>query len=329
MIISASRRTDIPSYYSEWFFNRLKEGYVLVRNPMNPRQISRVNLSPEVVDGIVFWTKNPAPMLKKLDPLEKYIYYFQFTVTAYGSDIETNLPSKNEVIIPAFQQLSGEIGKERVVWRYDPIFINDRYTLEYHCRSFEILASKLAPYTEKCTISFIDFYRKTERSMKRLGIQPVSAWQQDELLERFTKTAAKYNIYLDACAEISDFRRFGIAPARCIDPERLEKIGNYRLHAGKDKNQRHECGCIESIDIGTYDACRNGCLYCYANHSHTIANRNYERHNCTSPLLFGIPGEADIIKERCVKSCADRQMTLLDYTAETTAESPAETLPPA
>ena len=196
MIISASRRTDIPAHYSEWFCNRLKEGYVLVRNPMNTHQISRVILSPEVVDGIVFWTKNPAPMLKRLKQIENYNYYFQFTLTAYGPDIEKNLPSKNQVIIPAFQRLSREIGKERVIWRYDPIFISDRYTIEYHCRYFEVLASKLAPYTEKCTISFIDKYKKIEQNMKSFKIQTVAAEQQLELLQRFVETAKKYNIFI-------------------------------------------------------------------------------------------------------------------------------------
>ncbi|MCI8963195.1 MAG: DUF1848 domain-containing protein [Eubacterium sp.] len=313
MIISASRRTDIPAYYSEWFCNKIKEGYVLVRNPMNTHQISRVSLSPEVIDGIVFWTKNPVPMLKRLKQLERYNYYFQFTLTAYGPDIEKNLPPKNQVIIPAFQTLSREIGKERVIWRYDPIFISDKYTIEYHCRYFEVLASKLASYTEKCTVSFIDLYKKTEHHMKPLKIQTVSSEQQLELLQRFVETAKKYSIYIDTCAEICDFTDIGVFPAHCIEKERFEKIGKCRLHIGKDKNQRRECGCIESIDIGAYDTCKNGCLYCYANSSKSSVNNNYEQHDCHSPLLFGEPDEKDSIKERSVRSFADRQMTLFDY----------------
>ncbi len=313
MIISASRRTDIPAHYSEWFCNRLKEGYVLVRNPMNTHQISRVILSPEVVDGIVFWTKNPAPMLKRLKQLENYNYYFQFTLTAYGPDIEKNLPSKNQVIIPVFQQLSNEVGKERVVWRYDPIFVSDRYTVEYHCRYFEVLASKLAPYTEKCTVSFIDIYKKIEQNMKLYNMQAVTSDQQLELLQRFVETAKKYNIYIDTCAEVCDFTDIGVFPAHCIDKERFEKIGKCRLHVGKDKNQRSECGCIESIDIGAYDSCPNGCLYCYANSSWSRVNNNCGQHDRQSPLLFGRLDEKDIVKERSVGSFADRQMTLFDY----------------
>lgn len=313
MIISASRRTDIPSYYSEWFFNRLNEGYVLVRNPMNAHQISKISLLPEVVDGIVFWTKNPVPMLNKLDRLEKYHYYFQFTLTAYGPDAEKNLPSKNKVIIPAFQRLSREIGKEKVVWRYDPIFFNETYTIDYHCRYFELLASKLAEYTEKCTISFVDLYRNTERNVKPLNIQAVTAERQAELVERFVETAIKYNICIDTCAENHDFRKYGVLPAHCIDRERLEKIGKYKLNIGKDKNQREECGCIESIDIGAYNTCKNGCLYCYANYSNTNVNHNIAKHDPKSPFLFGEKHEKDVIKERKVKSYVDRQMTLFDY----------------
>ena len=217
MIISASRRTDIPSYYSEWFFNRIKEGYVLVRNPMNAHQISKISLLPEVVDGIVFWTKNPTPMLNKLDKLEKYNYYFQFTLTAYGPDVEKNIPSKNKIIIPTFQRLSKAIGKEKVVWRYDPIFFNNTYTIDYHCKYFEILASKLAQYTEKCTISFVDLYRNTERNVKPLNIQMITVEQQTELLERLVEIAKKYSIYIDTCAEDYDFRKLGVLSAHCID----------------------------------------------------------------------------------------------------------------
>lgn len=313
MIISASRRTDIPSYYSEWLFNRLKEGYVLVRNPMNAHQISKISLLPEVVDGIVFWTKNPIPMLNKLDKLEKYNYYFQFTLTAYGPDVEKNIPSKNKMIIPAFQRLSKEIGKEKVVWRYDPIFFNKTYTIDYHCKYFEILASKLAQYTEKCTISFIDLYRNTERNVKPLNIQMITVEQQTELVERLVEIAKRYNIYIDTCAEDYDFRKLGVLPAHCIDKERFERIGKYKLDIGKDKNQRDECGCIESIDIGAYNTCKNCCLYCYANYSNTSVNNNFAKHNSESPLLFGEKQEMDVIKERNVKSFVNGQMTLFDY----------------
>lgn len=312
MIISASRRTDIPSYYSEWFFRRLKENYVLVRNPFNPHQVSKISLSPEVVDGIVFWTKNPAPMLSRLAELENYHYYFQFTLTPYGQEIEKNLPSKKEIIIPSFQRLSEEIGKERVVWRYDPIFFNEIYTLDCHCRCFEVLAAELAQYTQHCTVSFLDLYRNTKRNVKQYGMRQVLPAEQMELLGRFAEIAKPYHICIDTCAEVGDFSQFGIMPAQCIDRERLERIGQFRLDIGKDKNQRSSCGCVESIDIGAYNTCKNGCAYCYANYNSATVGDNFRSHHPLSPLLFGEITEADCVREREAKSFADRQMSLFE-----------------
>lgn len=312
MIISASRRTDIPTYYSEWFFNRIKEKYVLVRNPMNIHQIGKINLSPEVVDGIVFWTKNPVPMLSRLDELDKYNYYFQFTLTSYDRDVEPNIPSKNDIIIPAFQSLSRAIGREKIIWRYDPIFFNDRYTMDYHCKYFRVLAAKLAGYTEKCTVSFLDLYRNTARNTQPLNIQPDTKEQQIELMQRFSEIAKEYDFYIDTCSEAIELGSVEISHAHCIDKERFERIGKCRLDIGKDKNQRQECGCISSIDIGAYNTCKNGCLYCYANYSHNTVMRNAQAHNPTSALLFGEVEAEDTIKERKVQSCKECQLTLFD-----------------
>lgn len=312
MIISASRRTDIPSYYSEWLINRLKEKYVLVRNPMNIHQVSKIGLSPDVVDAIVFWTKNPTPMLSYLDQINDYTYYFQFTLSAYGPDVERNLPSKNKIIIPTFQQLSKEIGKEKVIWRYDPIFFNEQYSIEYHCKYFEVLASKLGDYTEKCTVSFMDMYRNTERNVKPLSIVKDTYEMQVELLQRFVEIAKEYGLYIDTCAEIGDFNNIGVEHAHCIDRERIERIGGFKLNVDKDTNQRAECGCVASIDIGAYNTCKNGCLYCYANYSSNTVEKNFGMHNPKSPLLFGEIDSTDVIKERKVKSLINNQMNLFD-----------------
>ena len=312
MIISASRRTDIPTYYSEWFFNRLREGYVLVRNPMNARQISRISLSPEAVDGIVFWTKNPVPMLSRLGELEPYPYYFQFPLTAYGRDVEPNLPGKNGVLIPAFQELSRMAGRERVVWRYDPIFLSDRYTVEYHCRYFRVLAAKLGEYTEKCTVSFLDFYRSTARNMRSLHIREMTAAQQREMMERFSEIAGEYGLYIDTCSEAISLEDLGISHASCVDRERLERIGGYRLKAGRDRNQRKECGCAASVDIGAYDTCGNGCLYCYATDSPPRAAERVRAHRPDSPILFGTVGPEDVIREREAVSLREQQLSLFD-----------------
>ena len=312
MIISASRRTDIPTYYSEWFFNRLREGYVLVRNPMNARQISRISLSPEAVDGIVFWTKNPVPMLSRLGELEPYPYYFQFTLTAYGRDVEPNLPGKNGVLIPAFQELSRMAGRERVVWRYDPIFLSDRYTVEYHCRYFRVLAAKLGEYTEKCTVSFLDFYRSTARNMRSLHIREMTAAQQREMMERFSEIAGEYGLYIDTCSEAISLEDLGVSHASCVDRERLERIGGYRLKVGRDRNQRKECGCAASVDIGAYDTCGNGCLYCYATDSRPRAAERVRAHRPDSPILFGTVGPEDVIREREAVSLREQQLSLFD-----------------
>ena len=310
MIISVSRRTDIPSYYSKWFFNRLKDGYAYVRNPMNPHRISEVLLSPDVVDGIVFWTKNPTPMLNHLDELRDYAYYFQFTLTPYDADVEKNVPSKNKIIIPTFQKLSFLIGKERVVWRYDPILLSDKYTLQYHMKYFRVLCDKLADYTEKCTISFLDLYKNIQRSIAPLGIRPLSSGQAEELAGYFSEVAKEYGIYIDTCAENIELDKYGIKHASCIDRYRLERVGNYKLDIERDKNQRAMCGCVASIDLGAYNTCRNGCVYCYANFNQTLVNDCCRKHNPTSPLLYGQVTADDIIKPREMKSFRDGQMNL-------------------
>jgi len=198
MIISASRRNDIPSYYSDWFYKRIQEGFVLVRNPMNFRQISRISLSADVVDGIVFWTKNPIPMLDRLSELEKYMYYFQFSVTPYGSDIESNLPSKTETILPTFKKLSGLIGSDRVVWRYDPILINEKYTIDYHVRAFRKIAEELHGYTQKVTISFIDVdYRGVKSNINKLALHDFSQEAQIELASGLAEIAHSYDLTID------------------------------------------------------------------------------------------------------------------------------------
>lgn len=312
MIISASRRTDIPAYYSEWFINRVKEKYLYVRNPMNVHQIGKISLDVEVVDGIVFWTKNPIPMLSKIDQLKGYTYYFQFTLTAYGPEIEPGLPSKNKKLIPAFQELSRKIGKEKVIWRYDPIFFNEKYTIEYHKKYFRVLATKLATYTEKCTISFLDLYRNTMRNIQPFGIRVPSKEEQIELMIEFSRIAKEFGFYIDTCAEEIDLNKMGISHACCIDKKRFENIGGYKLEVKKDTNQRTICGCIASIDIGTYNTCKNGCVYCYANYSKNTVAGQTQSHNPLSPLLFGCVGEKDIIKERKMKSLIQNQISLFD-----------------
>jgi len=302
MILSASRRTDLPNYYSDWFYNRIKEGFLYVRNPMNAHQISKIDLSPEIVDCIVFWTKNPANMLDWLDKLRAYKYYFQFTLTGYGKDIEPNLPSKRETLIPTFQKLSEKIGSERVIWRYDPILLNQRYVLEYHLKAFEEIAGNLKGYTRKVVISFVDLYAKTQRNTDGLNIKQMSNTETMEFAKALSQIARSNQLVIETCAEQIDLQNIGIKHGSCIDKELIEKIIGYKLKAGKDKNQRKECGCIESAEVGTYNTCKNGCKYCYANFNDVKVKESVKRYDINSPLLCGNLESDDKITVRKVKS---------------------------
>lgn len=302
MILSVSRRTDIPNYYSDWFLDRIKAGFLYVRNPMNAHQISKIDLSKNLVDCIVFWTKNPENMIEKLDDLKNYTYYFQFTLTGYGREIEPNLPDKKSKLIPTFQQLSQKIGKEKVIWRYDPIFVSQKYTIAYHLKAFEEIAKNLADYTDKVIISFIDPYTKTKRNTKEVGIESLTMEAMLHLAKNLALIASKYNLSIETCAEQIDLKTAGIPHGSCIDKKLIERILNCKLTGKKDKNQREICGCLESIDIGTYNTCRNGCNYCYANFSEDKVKENIKLYNQNSPLLCGNITSDDKITDRKVKS---------------------------
>ena len=199
MILSASRRTDIPNYYSEWLARRFRAGFLCVRNPMNFRQVSRIALNPNVIDCIVFWTKNPAPMLPYLDEYRRYMYYFQFTLTGYGKDIEPGLPDKRRILIPAFCELADRIGRDRVIWRYDPIFLSDHYTLDYHVKAFTRIAEALAGRTRRVVISFLDDYEKTKRNMKGINIQGLTKEKMRRLAHSFAVIAGRYGMEIQTC----------------------------------------------------------------------------------------------------------------------------------
>lgn len=310
MIISASRRTDIPAFYSSWFFNRIKEQYVLVPNPYNPKMISKISLKPDVVDCIVFWTKNPVPMLDKLDQLRDYHYYFQFTLNPYGRDIENNLPSVKERI-GIFKRLSDKIGKEKVIWRYDPILTNKKYDVAFHREAFAEIAEGLKDHTEKCMLGFIDHYRHIKSTVVRLDINPLESDEIENMALSFKQTIEKYPIELDTCTIKVDLTHLGIPGGLCVDKKLIERITGYNISAKKDKNQRDICNCIESIDIGTYESCLNGCVYCYAiKGNYLTAKSNMGKHDPASPLLIGHVSEDDIIKERPVKSLRNDQFTI-------------------
>jgi len=274
MIISASRRTDIPAYYSDWLLNRIKERYVDVRNPMNKNQIRRISLEPDAVDCIVFWSKNPEPLLDKLQFLDGYAFYFQFTLNPYDNDIETKLPPKKE-IIETFKKLSDRIGPQKVIWRYDPVLLNNRYTVTYHIDKFNEFARQLKSFTEKVIFSFIDFYRKISVNVKIHGIAEITTGEKNTLAGNFSGIAKENSLLIDTCAEGIDLSAFNIGRGKCVDDTLIAKITGRDFSAKKDKNQRVECGCAASVDIGEYNSCINGCVYCYANYSQNIKLINY------------------------------------------------------
>lgn len=288
MIISASRRTDIPAFYSEWFYNRLKEGFVYVINPFNRKQVSKLELNNKTVDCFVFWTKDPEPMIDNLGILDKkgFNYYFQFTITAYQKDIEVGLRKKND-IVNTFRKLSQTIGKDKVIWRYDPILINDIYTKEYHYKWFEVFCKKLMGYTKKCVISFLDLYAKTKKNTKELGLQEIKKQDMYEIADMLSQIARKYDIKIETCSEGIDLTAFGVKKGKCIDDRLLSKILDVPLEIKKDDTQREVCGCVKSIDIGQYNTCQHHCVYCYANYNYAQVEANCKIYDSNSPILMG------------------------------------------
>lgn len=297
MILSVSRRTDIPAFYSEWFFNRLREGFVYVRNPMNIHQVSRIVLSPDVIDCIVFWSKNPQPMLSRLDELNGYMYYFQYTINAYDKGLEVGVPKKDGVI-NTFRKLSEIIGPKRVIWRYDPILLTEQMGIDYHLRYFEEIAKRLEGYTNTCVISFVDLYKKTQNNLKDTDAREPSLKEMLELTAKMYIIAMKHGMKIQTCAEEIALESVGVKHGKCIDNALIEDLLNVKLVVSKDPNQRKECGCVQSIDIGEYNTCAHGCKYCYANFKEGMVVKKRASHNPKSPLLVGELGPEDKVTER-------------------------------
>ena len=311
MIISASRKTDIPAFFSEWFFNRIHEGYALSRNPMNVHQISRIPLTPDVVDCIVFWTKNPAPMLSLLNELKDYRYYFQFTLTGYGKDLEANLPDKKKILIPAFQKLSEKIGPEKVIWRYDPIAFNEIYTPEYHLSAYRQIAESLRGYTEKSVISFVDIYQtKNKTVLDAMKITTASNKTMYSFASQLYDIASANGMKIASCAEKLDLTPLGIEHNSCIDKALIERICNGRIKVRKDASQRAECSCVASRDIGSYNTCLHGCKYCYANYKPETVKATFAHYDPMSPILCDSVDEnsGDKIIPAKAESLIDKQI---------------------
>jgi hypothetical protein len=280
MIISCSRRTDIPAFFAPWLMNRIAAGYCTVPNPMNPRQIARVSLAPPDVCAIVFWTKNAAPLLPHLSELSErgYHYTFQYTFTGYGRALEPHVPGIGQTV-STFTALATRLGPERVVWRYDPIVVGPGLSLEHHVTRFRELASLLRGTTTSVVVSILDLYKKTQRHLA--GVQEVTPHPETlpgfgDTMAALATTAAEHGMEIKSCAEEIDLRPFGIAAGKCAD-----SVGQR-----KDPSQRAACGCVTSRDIGAYDTCKHGCRYCYATRDHGKAGAGCG-HDPESPSLVG------------------------------------------
>jgi hypothetical protein len=274
---------------------------------MNYHQVSRIALTPDVIDCIVFWTKDPRNMLDKLDLLKEYNYYFQITVNPYDNQIERNVAPKRN-IIESFKKLSTLIGKKRTIWRYDPIILTDKIDIKYHSKYFAILAAQLSNYTERCIISFVDMYKKTERNMKSFNAVVVKEKDMLEIGKVLSDLALSYGLKIETCSELMDLSSLGIGHAKCIDDRLISDILGEDLNIQRDKNQREICACAESIDIGVYNTCKHGCLYCYANYSDKAVKNSIMKHDPQSPMLIGNLEPNDKITDRKMESYRNNQL---------------------
>lgn len=311
MILFISGRTDIPAFYSDWFMNRLKAGFVDVRNPYYGEQVTRYSLDPKVVDALVFCTKNPRPMLEHIEEIKSrgFNIYFFVTITPYSKDIEPSVPDKSR-IINSFIELSRLIGKENISWRYDPVFINDIYSIEFHKEAFFNMAEKLSGHTNRCIISFIDLYKKTVKNFPY--VREVKISEQEELACKFSESANKFGITIESCAEKYNLSEFGVKPGACVSRKIIENTCSFYL---KEKlppnNLRENCACLPMHDIGAYNSCPHLCRYCYANYDESLVRKNLSLHNPESSFLIGVPKDEDIVKKSRQESFKDEQGRLL------------------
>jgi hypothetical protein len=294
-IVSVSRRTDIPAFYADWFMNRVRAGFALVRNPFNARQVSTVALTPAEVACLVFWTRDPRPLLPYLDELDArgLRYYFQVTLTGLPRAWEPAAPTATE-IVPALHALARHIGPERVLWRFDPLVLAADLPVMRTAAVFAALAAELEGAVGRVTVSFLRGYRQVRGRLRALpggwrdwDALPEAEWTDTArpLVESLAAGAAARGMELGVCAEPRDLTAWGLPPAACIDAGLIGRLFGIELPAVKDRNQRMECRCAPSIDIGAYGSCRHGCRYCYAGGDAALVRG--ERHHPDQPLLLG------------------------------------------
>jgi hypothetical protein len=294
MIISASRRTDIPAFYSKWFIRRIRAGFCYTVNPYNPNQAARISLTPGDVEVIVFWTRNSQPLIPHLGELDKagFRYYFLYTLLDYPALLEPRARSLHQKL-DGFRQLADTVGAEKLVWRYDPIIFSNITDVAFHLNAFEKIAARLNRCTGRCIISILDLYGKVQRRLQRLrdrGFRLTDAEELDErvmeLMPKLVQIASAYGIAVQSCAEEHDLLPYGISAGACIDGDLIEKITRSVKPRKKDTSQRSLCRCVESKDIGAYDTCPYGCTYCYAVSSGKKVLENRKRMQRDSPSLL-------------------------------------------
>lgn len=293
MILNVSGRTDIVAFYSDWFFKRLKEGYADVRNPFCPSNVTRVILSKETIDAIVYCTKNPIPLLKYTKELKQYPTLLQVTITPYGKEIEPFVPPKGN-IIKTVKELSKTIDPKYIYVRYDPIFLSNKYHIFYHIQKFEELLDKLEGSISRVIISFLDEKKNTVLHQKEIGYQMPSKQKIEFIASSFAEIAKKHNVEICTCAEEFDFSKYGFLKEGCIDPTTIWKLtGKTKFKKG---SLRKNCLCLKTVDIGSYNSCPHKCLYCYANYDEKKICENYKNHDSNSSLLIGKLKKEEIVK---------------------------------
>ena len=308
MIINTGQRTDIPAFYSEWFANRLRAGFVLVRNPYAPMSVARYRLSPDVVDLIGFCTKNPAPMFKHMDLLRPFGQYWYVTITPYGRDIEPNVPGKNAVL-ESFRRLSDMVGVHRIGWRYDPIFLSADWPVERHIKAFEYMARALEGYTHTAVISFIDLYEKTKRNFP--GVGAVSREDRLALGRAIIDIGERYGMTIRPCAEGEELAPYGADCSGCMTIAMYEQALQMKLKPPKTQSARKACACYLGGDIGAYNTCGHLCRYCYANYDAETVRANMRRHDPESPLLIGHLRPEDKVYDAKQERWIDPQISMV------------------
>ena len=298
MIISASRRTDIPAFFMRWFLNRLEKGVVATQNPFNPKQIREITLTKDSVEVIAFWTRDARNLLLNIDEIEKagIPFFVHYTITGYPRILEPHLPSL-EAALTIFRALSDRIGASRVIWRYDPVFVSSATPIERHKEIFSFIAKQLQNKTQRVVLSYMDFYAKTRKQLKLIdGLcfsddeETIRKYmREDGLASFFARTASDCGMKCVACAEPLFAGIDGITPGACLDAAYLEQEFGHLSSLRKDRNQRPACACVQSVDIGAYHSCSFGCTYCYATQNRETAMRNRKRHQSESLLILNGP----------------------------------------